>query len=52
MNMQEFYQQLSVKPTQSCQRRLAGLTRLSRTQILNATSKIEWYIWKAEIPSA
>lgn len=50
MNMQTFYQRLSVRPSQAHQRRLAGLTRVSRVQILNATSDITWLIWKAETP--
>lgn len=52
MNMQTFYQQLSVKPAEARQRRLARLTRLSRTQILKATSQLTWYIWNAEAPDA
>jgi hypothetical protein len=53
MNMQTFYRRLSVKPSQAHQRRLEGLTRVSRTQVLNAASDIEWFIWKAaETPNA
>jgi hypothetical protein len=52
MNMQDFYQRLSVKPEQPHQHRLAGLTRASRMQILNATSELIWYIWGAEAPNA
>jgi hypothetical protein len=48
MNMQDFYQQLSVKAEQPHQRRLEGLTRASRTQILHVTSELTWYIWGAE----
>jgi hypothetical protein len=47
MKMQAFYQRLSVKPSKAHQRRLAGLTRISRTEALNAASGIEWFIWKA-----
>ncbi|GEM_PF-5886923 len=46
MNMHTFYRQLTVKPAER-QRRLASLTRLSRAQILKATSKSTWYIWDA-----
>lgn len=52
MNMHTFYQQVSVKPADENQRRLAGLTQLSRAQILKATSQIVWYIWNAEAPNA
>ena len=47
MNMQAFYKRLSVKPSRAHQRRLANMTRVSRTQVLNAASGIEWLIWKA-----
>lgn len=50
MNRHTFYRQLLVKPAEEGQRRLAGLTRLSREQILKATSQITWCIWDA--PSA
>lgn len=52
MNMHTFYRQMSVKPADENQRRLAGLTRLSRAQILKATSQIVWYIWNAEASNA
>jgi hypothetical protein len=52
MNMRTFYRQLAVKPADESRRRLAGLTRLSRAQILKATSQITWYIWNAEASNA
>jgi hypothetical protein len=52
MSMQTFYRRLSVKPSQAHQRRLAHLTRVSRTQILKATSEGTWLIWSAEQLSA
>ncbi|HEU0292466.1 MAG TPA: hypothetical protein VFR47_07005 [Anaerolineales bacterium] len=52
MNMQEFYQRLSVKPEQPHQRHLVGLTRASRAQILNATGASTWFIWDAEESTA
>lgn len=52
MNMHTFYQQLSVKPAEENQRRLARLTRLSHAQILKATSQLTWFIWNAEAPNA
>lgn len=51
MNMQTFYQRLSVKPSQAHQRRLADLTRVSRAQVLDATSQTTWLIWNAELPN-
>lgn len=48
MNMQKFYRRLSLKPSRAHERRLASLTRVSRTQVLKATSDIEWLIWHAE----
>ena len=51
MNMQAFYRRLAVKPSKAHQRRLANLTRVSRTQVLNATADIEWLIWHAEMPN-
>ena len=48
MNMQDFYQRLSVKPEQLQQRHVAGLARASRAQILNATSEVVWFVWDAE----
>jgi hypothetical protein len=48
MNMQDFYQQLLVKREGPDQRRLDGLTRASRAQILHVTSEVTWYIWGAE----
>jgi len=45
MNMQAFYQRLSVKPKRNNQRRLAGLTRISCAQILNATREDTWLLW-------
>ncbi len=51
MNMQAFYERMAVKPEQPHERRLAGLARLSRAQILDATSDLDWLIWKAETPS-
>ena len=45
MNMQDFYQRLSVKPQRNKQRKLTGLTRISRDQILNATREDTWLIW-------
>ena len=50
MNMQAFYKILSVKPSQAHQHRLAGLTRISRVQVLKTTSDVEWFVWKAETP--
>ena len=52
MNMQAFYRRLFMKPSRAHQRRLANLTHISRAQILNATSEIEWFIWSSETPSA
>ena len=52
MNMQAFYKRLSVKPTRVHQRRLANLTRVSRTQVLDATRDGTWLIWSAETPNA
>lgn len=52
MNMHTFYRQLSAKTADENQRRLAGLTRLSRAQILKATSQLIWYIWNAEAQNA
>jgi len=52
MNMHTFYKMLSVKPVDDNQRRLAGLTRLSRTQIVKASSQLVWYIWNAETPNS
>lgn len=52
MNMQAFYRRLFMKPSRAHQRRLANLTYISRAQILNATSEIEWFIWSSETPSA
>ena len=52
MDMHTFYRELSVKPAKENQRRLAGLTRLSRAQILKATSQLTWYIWNAGAPNA
>jgi hypothetical protein len=52
MNMQAFYKWLSVKPTKAYQRRLAGLTRVSRGQVLDATSEGTWLIWFAEAERA
>lgn len=49
MNMQAFYKRLSVKPSQAHQRRLANLTRVSRSQILNAIPRDPWLIWGAEM---
>ena len=48
MNMQDFYQRLTVKPEQPQQHHVAHLTRASRTQILNATSELVWYVWNVE----
>lgn len=48
MNMQDFYRRLSVKPERPHERRLVSLTRASRTQVLNVTSELTWYIWDAE----
>ena len=45
MNMQEFYQRLSIKPEQDRQRHLTGLTRASRIQILEATREGTWLLW-------
>ena len=52
MNMQAFYKRLSVKPSRAHQRRLANMTCVSRTQVLNATSDVEWLVWHAETPNA
>ena len=49
MNMHEFYQRLAIKPSRSHQRRLATLTRVSRAQVLDATSDIEWLVWHADM---
>lgn len=51
MNMQAFYNRLSVKPTRSHQRRLTNLTRASRNQILDATRNGTWLVWSAETPN-
>ena len=48
MNMQAFYKRLSVKSSRAHQRRLADLTRVSRSQILNAIPQDPWLIWNAE----
>jgi len=48
MNMQAFYKRLSVKPSRAHQRRLANMTRVSRSQILEATSEVTWLLWDAE----
>jgi len=45
MNMQDFYQRLSVKTKRNKQRQLTGLTHISRDQILNATREDTWLIW-------
>jgi hypothetical protein len=45
MNMQSFYQRLSVRHKRNHQRGLKGLTRISRAQILNATREDTWFIW-------
>ena len=52
MNMQAFYKWLSVKPSQAHPRRLAGLTRVTRTQVLDATSELTWLLWAPEAVSA
>ena len=52
MNMQAFYNRLSVKPSKSHQRRLTNLTRVSRAQILDATSELTWLIWNSEASNA
>lgn len=52
MNMQDFYRRLSVKPQQPHQRHLAGLTRVSRSQILHATNEFVWFVWDADTPGA
>lgn len=52
MNMQAFYRRLTIKPSKAHQRRLANLTRVSRAQVVNATSETEWFIWRAETPNA
>lgn len=49
MNMQAFYNRLSVKPSRAHQRRLANLTHVSRSQILDATPKDPWLIWNADV---
>jgi hypothetical protein len=51
MNMQAFYKRLSVKPTRAHQRRLVNLTRLTRSQILDAIPEDPWLIWSAEKPN-
>lgn len=51
MSMQDFYQRLCVKPEQPYQRRLAGLTHVPLSQILNATSESTWFVWNAELPN-
>jgi hypothetical protein len=51
MNMQTFYRRLFIKPSKAHQRRLAGLTRISRVQVLNTTSDSEWLIWRAATPN-
>jgi len=48
MNMQTFYKRLTIKPSRAHQRRLANMTRVSRSQILDATSELTWLIWDAE----
>ena len=48
MNMQTFYKWLSVKPSQSHQKRLAGLKNTSRAQVLKATEELTWLIWSEE----
>lgn len=52
MNMQTFYERLTVKPSRAHQRRLARLTHITRAQILDATSEVTWLIWSAETPNA
>jgi hypothetical protein len=54
-NMQVFYKGLSSVDETSAlqQRRLASLTRLDRTQLLNAAGALAWDIWKAAaVPDA
>ncbi|GEM_PF-2426460 len=45
MDMQEFYHRLFVKPEGLHQRRLQGLTRVTRTQIMDATREGTWLFW-------
>ena len=40
MSMQIFYRRLAIKPSQAHRRRLAGLTRVSRIQVLNARAML------------
>jgi hypothetical protein len=51
MNMHAFYRRLTVKPSESHQRRLANLTRISRAQVVQATADTEWFVWHAEMPN-
>ena len=48
MNMQAFYRRLFMNPSRGHQRRLSNLTRVSRAQLLKATSEGTWLIWSAE----
>lgn len=52
MNMQVFYRQLTTKPSQTYQCRLAQLTRVSRAQVLKATEAGTWLWWDAEVSRA
>jgi len=54
MNMQDFYKQLFTAKTPTAhQRSLASLTRINRTQILDATQDLTWLLWgNAETVSA
>ncbi len=49
MNMQVFYKRLSVKSSRAHQRRLTNMTRVSRSQILEATNELTWLLWNEEV---
>ena len=54
-NMQAFHQWLFSNTTQkpdAYQRRLASLTRVSRSQILNIASDLLWVFWETDQPAS
>ena len=54
-NMQAFHKWLFSSATQKSdayQRRLASLTRVSRSQILNIASDLLWVFWESDQPAS
>jgi len=54
-NMQAFHQWLfsdSAQKSGAYQRRLASLTRVSRSQILNVASDLLWVFWETDQPAS